>query len=101
MFRVLAEARRESVESAAWYDQQKPGLGGMFLDEIEWAMNRIAEQPDGFSRWALHRGPHDIRRYVLKRFPFVVVYRHRPEETVIIAVVHTRRRPFYWKDRLV
>jgi toxin ParE1/3/4 len=100
VLRVLAEARGESVESAAWYDRQQMGLGGEFLDEIERSFLRIAEQPHGFPRWSLDLGPHDIRRYVLSRFPFVVIYRCRPDETVILAVAHSRRRPFYWRDRI-
>jgi hypothetical protein len=39
-------------------------------------------------------------RYVMKRFPFVVVYRVTTDRIEIIAVAHGSRKPGYWKKRL-
>jgi len=41
-----------------------------------------------------------IRRVLLQRFPFAVVYQVEPELILIVAVAHQRRRPGYWRDRI-
>jgi ParE toxin of type II toxin-antitoxin system, parDE len=45
-------------------------------------------------------GDADVRRCVLHRFPHLVIYRHKPEEILVVAVSHARRKPFYWLERL-
>jgi hypothetical protein len=47
-----------------------------------------------------YSGPFDVRRILLERFPYAVIVLCRPEETVVVAVAHTRRRPLYWLERL-
>jgi len=44
---------------------------------------------------------HGTRRYLLRRFPFSVVYRIEPTRIVIVAMAHFRRRPGYWRSRLL
>jgi hypothetical protein len=36
----------------------------------------------------------------VSRFPYQIVYRRRPDEIVIVAVAHVKRKPGYWKDRV-
>jgi hypothetical protein len=100
MLRVLAEARAEAIEAAAWYDREKFGLGDHLLDEIEQALKRIESDPQSFPLWELSSGPHEIRRCVLKRFAYVVLFTCRPDETAVVAISHGRRRPYYWRERL-
>jgi plasmid stabilization system protein ParE len=67
-----------------------------FLDELDRAMEHIREAPD---RWASYL--HGTRRYLMKRFPFIVVYRERPETIIeIVAIAHGHRRPGYWRQRI-
>jgi hypothetical protein len=40
-----------------------------------------------------------IRRVLVSRFPYEIVYRLRPAEIVIVAIAHLKRRPGYWKNR--
>lgn len=47
-------------------------------------------------RWPVKSG---VRRYVLRRFPFLIVYRVLESQVEVIAVTHARRRPGYWKSR--
>jgi toxin ParE1/3/4 len=47
-----------------------------------------------------YNGRHDVRRHLLKRFPYTIVAAQIANEFVVIAIAHTRRRPFYWLDRL-
>ncbi|HUY87564.1 MAG TPA: type II toxin-antitoxin system RelE/ParE family toxin [Pirellulales bacterium] len=100
MLCVLAEARAEAVEAAAWYDRQRNGLGAQLLDEIEQALHRIENAPQSFATWEPYHGPEEFRRCVLTRFPYVVIFMHRPPEVVVVAISHARRRPMYWLNRL-
>ncbi|HEY3964253.1 MAG TPA: type II toxin-antitoxin system RelE/ParE family toxin [Planctomycetaceae bacterium] len=100
ILRVLAEARLEAVEAAAWYDHRKSGLGDRLLDEIEGVLSRILTDPESLPIWEPAVGLDEIRRCVLKRFPYVVIFVCRPKEVVVVAISHARRRPRYWVTRL-
>ena len=41
-----------------------------------------------------------MRFYMIKSYPYLVLYRERDEDVEVIAVAHARRRRGYWKDRL-
>jgi hypothetical protein len=66
---VLAEARAEAIEAAAWYDSKKFGLGDKLLDEIDRVLVRIETEPQSFPLWEVSDGSDELRRCVLKRFP--------------------------------
>ena len=42
--------------------------------------------------------PH-IRRFLINRFPFSLVYGIDGDTIVVIAVAHLHREPRYWADR--
>lgn len=67
----------------------------MFLDELDRAMDQIGQNPE-------HYPLHDFgtHRIVLRRFPFVIVFRKAVAGVEIIAIAHVRRRPGYWRERL-
>jgi plasmid stabilization system protein ParE len=67
----------------------------MFLDELNRAIERISQHPRQFSAYEF-----GARRIVLRRFPYLVVFRETASGIEIIAVVHGRRRPGYWRNRL-
>ena len=92
--RFLEQARDEFLEQVAYYETQQKGLGDRFRECVEVAVVSAAANPRRGSRWRLH-----TRRVIPKGFPFSVVYRIEPDELVIFAVAHFRRRPTYWKGR--
>jgi toxin ParE1/3/4 len=59
------------------------------------AIASIAEAPQ---RWP--SGSHGTRRFLFRRFPFVIVYRELPSMIQVLAITHGHRRPGYWKKRL-
>lgn len=66
-----------------------------FKAEVTRAVAQTLQSPQ---RWAA--GPHQTRRYLLRKFPFVVIYRVRSESLIqIVAFAHTRRKPGHWKSR--
>ena len=92
--RVRSRARTDIYEAANWYESQRKGLGGDFLDEIASTFARIFESPTLYPE--IHRG---IRRVVLRRFPFGVFYQLRTDVVVVIAVMHASRDPRRWRER--
>jgi len=99
-FTVLPEAELEAAEAVIWYDDQRLGLGDDFLVELKQAFDRIGSGPDELPLLESYAGPHDVRRCMLKRFPYLVIFACRPAEVLVVAISHARRRPLYWLDRL-
>lgn len=91
----LREALEEAEAAARWYAERSPAAAAAFSEEIDAAESAIARLPDAWPRF-----DHHTRRYLLRRFPFSVVYRVEPRRILIVAVAHGRRRPAYWKSRL-
>ena len=87
-------AEEEMIESARYYENQLPGLGARFLDEVERMANAIAEFPE-----AGHDFEDGLHRRLLLGFPFGLLYRIEPDGILITAVMHLHRRPEYWVDR--
>lgn len=97
---ILHDAELESAEAAAWYDDQRGGLGDEFLSEVAEAFDRIRSDRELFARLESYTGAHDVRRCVLQRFPYLVVFTCLSEETLVVAVAHVRRKPLHWLERL-
>ncbi|MBI5025569.1 MAG: type II toxin-antitoxin system RelE/ParE family toxin [Nitrospirae bacterium] len=91
----LPEAEEEMYEAARYYESQASGLGIDYLSEVERAVASIAESPE---TWPKFDG--ELRRRLVRRFPFGILYYIESEEIVIVAVAHLRRRPGYWKKRI-
>lgn len=93
--RLLDAARLELIEATEHYIAVNASLAEDFLDEIDDAFNKISAAP---RRWP--PGNWGTRRYVLRRFPYAVVYSDSEESPHVIAIAHGKRKPEYWKDRL-
>ena len=89
-----AEAAAELFEAKQWYDKQSESLGVRFFNEIDHAIITIQAAP---LRWSLYK--NDIHRFHIRRFPYSIIYRVNDNRIQIIAVMHQKRRPFYWKQR--
>jgi len=93
--RLLAAARQELDDAVAWYDGQAAGLGREFLDELDRAVRRAAAFP-----MSCPKIEPDMRRCLLARFPYGVIFGVDGQTLVIVAVAHLHREPRYWVDRL-
>jgi hypothetical protein len=96
---ILPEAQLEVLDAATWYESRRVGLGDDFIDEFERAIGHVTSEPSRFGRLETYSGVHDVRRCMLARFPYLIVFLQRASETVVVAVSHVRRRPLYWLDR--
>jgi plasmid stabilization system protein ParE len=81
--------------AVGWYRERSQSAAAGFVAEIEDAIELIAERP---MRWS--SGKSGTRRFILRRFPFVVIYRVEGVRVQVVAIAHGRRRPGYWRDRL-
>ncbi len=76
------------------YNALRPGLGQAFPDEVERAVTKSVAYPE-----AAPLVNHAVRKKLVRRFPYSVMYSERPEGIRILAVAHHKRRPLYWRDR--
>jgi plasmid stabilization system protein ParE len=98
--RLSPEAVDELVEAAAWYMAQRSGLEVEFLSEVERLLPLIETSPASFPR--LLDLPADllIRRALLPRFPYSLIFIDLGAEVRVLAVAHGKRRPGYWLNRV-
>lgn len=90
------EADAEFLEAVRHYAAISPELGGRFYDEIAGLLQGICAHPN---RHRLYDPP--VRRVLGRVFPYGVLYVAQPDRIWIVAVMHLKRRPGYWKRRLV
>lgn len=100
MTEFLAPAERELEDAALWYELQEEGLGLRFWDAVLESVAQIEERPTAWPAFTSEAIPSDARRFVMKTFPFSLIYVVRNQIVVVLAVTHGRRRPDYWVTRL-
>jgi plasmid stabilization system protein ParE len=93
--RFLQPAEEELFDAANYYEVHSSGLGEEFLKKIGSAILDISEYPE---RWPLIHP--NIRRRLVHRFPYAILYRVDAHEVVILAVSHLHRHPTYWLKRI-
>ena len=93
-FHPAAEA--EHLESVAYFESRKAGLGASYLADADRALDSITAAPQ---RYPVVQPP-DIRSIRLARFPFSILYRASGDIVLVLAIAHARRRPLYWLGRL-
>ena len=98
-FRTASAAAAELEEAAAWYEEQRLGLGHEFLRAVDDALAFIARWPN--AGIAVPDVPPDVpvRRVPVRRFPYHVVYLEMADAIRILAFSHDGRLPGYWHTR--
>ncbi len=97
MPRLLPAVERELRDAMEWYEDQRVGLGAEFLAAVDAALGSIGESPERFAAWPENAR---FRRFVLRRFPYLVFYHLPSGEPQIVAIAHSMRRPGYWAARV-
>ncbi|NOQ36484.1 MAG: type II toxin-antitoxin system RelE/ParE family toxin [Methylococcaceae bacterium] len=86
---VYKTRAKEDVKAAFnWYEQQKTGLGYDFLDNLEDSIIKIQHNP------LLYPKTHkNLRRTLLKRFPYSLYYLLEDNIIYIFSVFDNRQNP--------
>ena len=96
MPRVLftAAARADLEDALKWYEARAPETAPQFREAVRAVVARIAENPRQFPS-----STHQTRRALLRRFPYIVIFRAARDTAYVVAVFHTSRDPMAWRQR--
>ncbi|HEY1083756.1 MAG TPA: type II toxin-antitoxin system RelE/ParE family toxin [Prosthecobacter sp.] len=97
IFDFHPEAGDEFREAVDWYEGRSIFAGGRFVKAVKGAIEQIMQDPERYQTFG--DGTHVFR---LKTFPyrFYYTYEAEPDLIRIFAVMHEKRRPDYWRERL-
>ncbi|NEO86246.1 MAG: type II toxin-antitoxin system RelE/ParE family toxin [Spirulina sp. SIO3F2] len=88
------EALQEYSDAVRYYAERDSGLAQSFINAVEDAVFRLRETPKRYPSTVDH-----VRRCRVKKFPHSIVYSVEPDYILILAVMHGKQRPGYWKSR--
>jgi len=94
-FKILDQAESDLDDAYDYYEYELDGLGEKFLEEFKKAIKRILNHPHAWSPVQ-----DNVRKCILTKFPYNIIYAIEDNMIIILAVAHQHRRPDYWKDRL-
>lgn len=94
-FSFHPEASEEFVEAVAYYERCEPALGLDFSREVYVGIQNALDYPTLWPELDV-----DVRRCLVHRFPYGVLYSIEPDGIFILAIMHLHRDPDYWKYRL-
>jgi len=97
--RVLAEARQEFSDALRWYRRQAPAFAEALALEYRQIVRHVQEFPDAGGVEAALQSL-TVRRFLLHQFPYKVLTVNLPDQIVVIAFAHTKRKPGYWLERI-
>lgn len=98
--RILREAADEATEAAAYYEEEKPGLGSQFEAALHDSLLLLAEDIVPLGAVSPSLSALGIRRLVVRRFPYSIIVCERGDVYEVLAFAHHARRPRYWESRL-
>ena len=91
----LEIAEKEFYISQEYYEEQQINLGNKFKSEVYNTLKRIQKFPNMFVKVK-----KDIRKYIVNKFPFNILYSIEGNNILVIAIAHHHRNPDYWVDRI-
>ena len=83
---VRPEAEQDLAAARDRYEQKRPGLGRMFLDEVAVAMRELERDPE-----RTHLYFRNFRRVLLRRFSYKVFYQVFAGRIVVFRVLHAKQ----------
>jgi plasmid stabilization system protein ParE len=88
------QAKDELKEAVGFYNSERAGLGFEFANEVRRTVHRIKNHPEAWTKLS-----DNSRRARCNRFPFGIIYSFDSRCITILAVMHMKRKPGYWKGR--
>jgi hypothetical protein len=97
---IFGRSAEAEIELAVdHYNAMAPELGVDFLLQVEAAVQHACFSPTRFMVIA-RRGDREVRRVLLKRFPYYVAFTIVGTQLRVISVAHSKRQPGYWRSRI-
>ena len=91
----MPEAENDLKETFSWYEDKRVGLGHDFLLQVDAGLRFIERNPEISPPKYLK-----ARKYLIKRFPYKIIYLVEKERLVVLAVIHGKRSPKLIKKRI-
>jgi plasmid stabilization system protein ParE len=88
------EALDEISQAAAWYEGRAAGLSAEFLRAVDATLASLQRNPRQYP--VIH---NTLRRALLRRFPYSLIYTASDDEVVVVACAHGRQDPRRWFKR--
>jgi hypothetical protein len=94
-FLLHPEADEELAGAVRYYSEISPELGVRFYHEMERLFREVCADPQRFRKF-----DPPARRHFGRDFPYAVIFLEKSDYLWILAVMHMKRRPGYWRQRL-
>jgi plasmid stabilization system protein ParE len=95
IFSLHPEADEEFAAAVRYYSEVSPELVARFYHEMERLFREACTYPQRFRQF-----DPPARRHFSTNFPYAVIFLEKPGYVWIVAVMHMKRRPGYWRERL-
>lgn len=95
------DALIELDQAVAWHERERAGYGSLLFEEVIRKVDQATSLPRSGAPVMGFDARHDVRKYVVRRFRYVLITAIVEEQITVIAVAHTSRAPGYWRDRLL
>ena len=92
--RFLKGVKQELAKAEAWYAKVDEDLAADFYLKITLAVAEILNHPTRFPK-----DQTGVHRFLVDRFPYGILYKIEKNKIVVVAIMHTSRRPGYWRKR--
>ncbi len=95
-YRLHPQAATEYEEAKAYYTAIYSELGERFEEEMDDLITEVCRHPLQYREY-----DSPLRRHFSRNFPYAILYLNEPERIWVVAIMHMKRRPSYWKSRLL
>ena len=92
---IRPEAELDIQDTFEWYEAQSLGLGSQFVRAVDTCLSSIGSNPLAYP--IIYK---QVRRALIRRFPYGILYVFEPDIVAVIACFHSKRNPKSWQDRL-
>lgn len=92
---IRPEAEVDIQEAFEWYEERNSGLGSEFVRAVDTCLSTIGRNPLGYP--VVYQ---EVRRALIRRFPYGIFYLQEEDTIVVIACFHAKRDPKQWWNRI-
>jgi hypothetical protein len=90
---MVETAKKEFIDAIQYYNKQQCGLGFKFANNVKNSLLNINDFPDSWPKISKR-----LRRYLLKHFPYAIIYQFKDDQIIILAIMHMHCNPKKWHE---